>query len=94
MVEEDAGGLLCIVTDNMEERRLLLERDAIENATEFRLLAALHGKSEWKVDVTEIPSTNLKQYVAGASIWIRFAAFLDIDKILYHTFTCLSSLGA
>ena len=76
MVEEDVGGLMCIVTDNMKDRQLLLERKAIENATEFRLLAALHSKSEWEVDVAKIPSVNLKQYVAGASIWIRFSTFL------------------
>lgn len=76
MVEEDVGGLLCIVTDNMKDRQLLLERKAIENATEFRLVAALHSTSEWDVDVAKIPSVDLKQYVAGSSIWIRFSGFL------------------
>ena len=78
MVEEDVGGLLCIVTDNMKDRQLLLEREAIENATEFRILAGLHSKSEWEVDVAKIPSANLKHYVAGASIWIRFSKFLSL----------------
>ena len=74
VVEEDVGGLLCIVTDNMEDRQLLLERDAVENATEFRLLAAMHEKSEWKVNLAGSPSANLKNYVAGSSIWITFSS--------------------
>ena len=74
VVEEDVGGLLCIVTDNMEDRQLLLERDAVENATEFRLLAAMHEKSEWKVNLAGNPSADLKNYVAGSSIWITFSS--------------------
>ena len=74
VVEEDVGGLLCIVTDNMEDRQLLLERDAVENATEFRLLAAMHEKSEWKVNLAGSPSANLKNYMAGSSIWITFSS--------------------
>jgi len=74
VVEEDVGGLLCIVTDNMEDRQLLLERDAVENAIEFRLLAAMHEKSEWKVNLAGSPSANLKNYMAGSSIWITFSS--------------------